>query len=649
LLRMTVEENLKGEANEGKGYWIHLAVGIATTTIISILLNWFLKGIQLDFAIPLLNRQASVSTLLYLLAIFASGGYIGYAGLRELLCEKRFSVEFLMAVAAIGAALIDYLFEAAMVIFFYSLAEYFEDHIEDRARRTVERLSSYIPDVARRLEGTTQREVHIREILPGETILVKPGERIPLDGRVVNGISYVDQSVVTGESKPSLKRKGDDVFAGSQNSSGPLEIRVTKIAEETLVSRIVKLVVESRRRKANLERLTDRFAKIYVPIVIIAAVTVAVLFPLIIGGDVKIWIYRALILLVVSCPSAFIVSVPAAIFTSTTVAARNGVIIKGGVYLENLPKVKSVVFDKTGTLTLGRLEVTDIELHDEKSPVLDYAAALEKYSTHPVAEAIVRNAADKGVDVSAAKVERITEIPGKGMAGLVDGSEVAVGNAELMRERASRLESDFETLSKCDLHSRICVSVNGTFVGTICVEDKARDDAAEAVRQLRQKGIHTVMLTGDTEHIAKRIAETLQLDEYRAEVLPEEKQKIVDELRRDYGLVVMVGDGVNDAPALAASDVGIAMGGSGVDVALESADIVLVKDELARIPYLIRLSKLTMRVARENIAISLATKLALGALGLLGFSPLWFTVVAGDDGVTLITLLNLLRLPRLRI
>ena len=645
---MTVEANLKGEVNEGKGHWIYLAVTVAATTVISTMLSWFLQGIQLGFVVPILSRPASVSTLLYLLAIFGSGGYIGYVGLRELLYEKRFSVEFLMAAAAIGAALIDYLFEAAMVLLFYSLAEYFEDHIEDRARRTVEQLSSYIPDVARRLEGTAEREVHILEILPGETILVKPGERIPLDGRVVDGISYVDQSVVTGESKPSLKRKGDDVFAGSQNSSGPLEIRVTKIAEETLVSRIVRLVIQSRRRKANLERITDRFAKIYVPIVIIAAVTVALLFPLVLSGDLKTWIYRALILLVVSCPSAFIVSVPATIFTSTTVAARNGVIVKGGVYLENLHKVKSVVFDKTGTLTLGRLEVTDIELHDERSPVLDYAAALERYSTHPVAEAIVRNAADKGVDVSAAKVEKITEIPGKGMAGLVDGSEVAVGNAELMRERASELESDFEALAKCDLHSRICVSVNGTFVGTICVEDKARDDAAEAVRQLRQRAIHTVMLTGDTEHIAKRIAQTLQLDEYRAEVLPEEKQKIVDELRTDYGLVAMVGDGVNDAPALAASDVGIAMGGSGVDVALESADIVLVKDELARIPYLIRLSKLTMRVARQNIAVSLATKLALGALGILGFAPLWFTVVAGDDGVTLLTLLNLLRLARLR-
>jgi len=645
---MKIEEEAEELSSHEEGRWIYLAVVVAAATIISTVLNWFLRGIPLDFVIPLLDRSASVSTLLCLITIFSCGGYVGYIGLRELLYERRFSVEFLMAVAAIGAALIDYLFEAAVVLFFYSLAEHFEDHIEDRARRTIERLSSYIPDTARRLEGTQERQIHVRDVLPGETILVKPGERIPLDGRVLNGISYVDQSVVTGESKPSLKRKGDDVFAGSQNSTGPLEIRVTKIAEETLVSRIVKLVIQSRSRKANLERLTDRFAKVYVPAVILAAVTVAILFPLFLGGDVRTWIYRALILLVVSCPSAFILSVPATIFTSTTVAARSGAIIKGGVYIENLHKVKSVVFDKTGTLTLGRLEVTDIELQDKESPVLNYAATLERYSTHPVAEAIVRDAADKGLDLSASKVDGITEIPGKGMAGLVNGLEVAVGNVELMREKAAGLEADFDTLAKCDLHSRICVSVDGKFAGTICVEDKARDDAAEAVRQLRERGIYTVMLTGDTEHIAKRTAQELQLDEYRAEVLPEEKQKIVDQLRKDYGLVAMVGDGVNDAPALAASDVGIAMGGSGVDVALESADIVLVKDELARIPYLIRLSKLTMRVARENIALSLATKLALGALGILGFAPLWFTVVAGDDGVTLLTLLNLFRLTRLR-
>jgi Cd2+/Zn2+-exporting ATPase len=628
--------------------WLYLAVIFAATILLSTALNWLFEGIPLGFTIPLLYRPATVSTLLYYIAIFGGGIYVGYIGLKELLWERRFSVEFLMAIAAVGAALINYLLEGAIVLFFYSLAEHFEDHIEDRARRTVEALSGYIPDTASRLKDGIEREVNIKEVLPGEIILVKPGERIPLDGRVASGISYVDQSILTGESKPAMKRTGDDVFAGSQNSSSVLQIRVTKIAEETLVSRIVKLVIQSRRRKANVERFVDRFAKIYVPIVIVMAALVALLFPIFLNGNPTTWIYRALILLVVSCPSAFIVSVPATIFTSTTAAARGGVIIKGGVYLEKLQKVKAVVFDKTGTLTLGRLEVTDIELRDKTTSILNYAAALERYSTHPVAEAIVRQAVNKGVDVSTTKVEGLVEMPGKGVEGFVNGVKIAIGNTELMKEKLSEMEPDFDTLARCDLHSRICISVDGVFTGTICLEDKTRDDAAEAIKQLKAKGIHTVMLTGDTEETAKRIAQQLQPDEYKAEVLPEEKLKIVGELRSRYGLVAMVGDGINDAPALAASDVGIAMGGSGVDVALESADVVLVKDELVRIPYLLGLGNLTMEVAKQNTAISLATKVALGILGLLGIAPLWFAVVAGDDGVTLLTLLNILRLTRLK-
>ncbi|MBS7622149.1 cadmium-translocating P-type ATPase [Candidatus Bathyarchaeota archaeon] len=628
--------------------WLYLAVVVSVATVTSTALDWFLQGIPTDFVVPLLDRPASVSTLTYLATIYGCGGYVGCIGLRKLLYERQFSVEFLMAAASVGAGLIGHLFEASVIVFFYSLAEYFEGRIEDRARGTIESLSSHIPDMARRVEEAQERQVRIIDVLPGEVILVKPGERIPLDGKVLEGVSYIDQSIVTGESKPLLKKKGDDVFAGSLNNTGPLKVRVIKVSEETLVARIVRLVIRSRGRKANLERLTERVAKVYVPAAILTAVAVAVLFPIFLGGEMKTWMYRALILLVVACPSAFILSVPATIFTATTVAAKRGAIVKGGVYIENLHKVTSVVFDKTGTLTLGRLKVTDIEMSDKESLLLSYAAALERYSTHPVAEAIVKGASEKGLNLSAPRVDGVTEIPGKGIVGIVNGLEVTVGNVELIRERVAKPGSGFEVSRECDLHSRVCVSVDRKFVGTICVEDKARDDAAEAVRQLREIGVYTVMLTGDTEHVAMKMAQELQLDEYRAEVLPEDKQRIVDRLRTDGGLVAMVGDGVNDAPALAASDVGIAMGGSGVDIALESADVVLVKDELVRIPYLVRLSRLTMKVARENVVISLVTKLALGALGLLGLTPLWFTVAAGDDGITLLTLLNLLRIIRLR-
>jgi Cd2+/Zn2+-exporting ATPase len=556
-----------------------------------------------------------------------------------------------MAVAALGALYLGYFFEASMVLLLYCNAEYFEGYIEDRAHKTVEKLSRFMPNRARVLIDGQEKEAFISAVNEGTLILVKPGERIPLDGTIVEGFSNVDQALVTGESAPVLKAVNDSVYAGTLNASGVLKIVVTKKASETLVSRIVKLVTESGKRKAHVEKLVDRFAKIYVPIVIALAVFTAVVLPSVAGGTYQTWFYRSLILLVVSCPSAFIISVPATIFVAITIAAKRGVIVKGGIFIEKLNKVKTVVFDKTGTLTLGRPAVHEIRsVQRSQNEAIGYAAAVDQFSNHPVARAIVRRAAEQGIDIRKYKVTDVTEVAGKGIIGYVDGNFVAVGNPELMKEFGCDCKQAYE-ISENDTHTSVCISVGKAGLASVCVVDEVRVDAVHAIRALKQAGIKTAMLTGDRTSIAKDTAASLQIDEVHAELFPEDKLRIVEELKSkssEGNLVAMVGDGVNDAPALAASDVGIAMGAAGVDVALESADVVLVKDELAQIPYLVRLSEKTMSIAKQNIAASLIIKLVLGALGVAGVTGLLATVGAGDDGVTMLLLLNTLRLERVK-
>ena len=638
------------EEEHNKIVLVIFGVWLGVTILVSGLLDLFVSGLPLGFTIPVLNVNATVSMILYYVAVLTAAIYIGVVGLKELVVEKRFSVEFLMAVAGLGALYLDYRFEAATVLFLYCLAEYFEGYIQDRARRTIEKLSKFMPEKARIISGNAEESVNVNEVEPGMVLLVKPGERIPLDGNVVEGFSHVDQALVTGESVPVPKKVNDCVYAGTLNSTGVLKISVTKKASETLVSRIVQLVVESGKRKATIEKLVDRFARFYVPIVIALAVFTAGALPFIVGGSFQTWFYRSLILLVVSCPSAFIISVPATMFIAITIAAKRGVIIKGGVFIEKLARVKRVVFDKTGTLTLGRQavhEIRQVDISRAKDESLTYAAALDQFSNHPIAQAIVRKAVERGIDLSKLKVTDIVEVPGKGIVGLVNGKHVAVGNIELMRDFGCDCTEAFE-ITAGDIHTAVCVAVGKEGMAAVCVVDQVREDALKAVRSLKQANIKTAMLTGDKTEIAKETAQTLGIDDVHSELFPEDKLRIVEELKAKGGLVAMVGDGVNDAPALAASDVGIAMGAKGVDVALESADVVLVNDELSEIPYLIRLSQKTMVIAKQNIAASLVVKLVLGALGLLGLTPLWFTVASGDDGVTMLLLLNTLRLERLK-
>ncbi|MEM2112188.1 MAG: cation-translocating P-type ATPase [Candidatus Bathyarchaeia archaeon] len=636
---------------ERKEIWVQLAAALGLTILVAGLLDLFFQGVSLGFLgfiIPLINERASLSRIICHASIIVAGIYIGFIGLRKLVFENRLSVEFLMSIAALGAAYLDLLFEGAMVLFLYSLSEYFEGYIQDRARKTVEKLSQFIPDKARVMVDGSEKSINAEEVQPGMMILVKPGERIALDGMVVEGVSYVNQSLITGESTPILRKSGDRVYAGTLNLSGVLKILVSKSAEDTLVSKIVKLVVESRKRKASIERLVDKFARVYVPAIISLATFIAIFGSMITGGPFETWLYRSLILLVVSCPSAFVISVPATIFTAVTIAAKKGVVIKGGIYVEKMAKVKAVVFDKTGTLTLGKPEVHDIKATAEPDKrVLTYAAALEQFSNHPIAKAIVKKAAEQGLPFNNLKVKDVEEVPGKGIVGYVNDSQVVIGNTDLMQQCSYKCEK-VASLYESEKHTFVCIGINGVCEAAVCLIDDVRKDAVEAIAALRKAGIHTAMLTGDKQEIAKEIAEKLGINEIYAELFPEDKLKIIDQMKVRYGLVAMVGDGVNDAPALAASDVGIAMGGSGVDVALESADIILVKDELIQIPYLIKLSQKTVRIAKQNIAISLGIKLVLGALGLMGFIPIWFTVAVGDDGVTILVLLNTLRLAKIK-
>ncbi|MEM0172338.1 MAG: cation-translocating P-type ATPase [Thermoproteota archaeon] len=636
------------EFEKEKRIWIKLTVALGISILVAGLLDLLFQGVSLGFTIPLINEPASMSRMIYYVSVIVAGIYIGFIGLRELVFENRFSVEFLMSIAALGAVSIGFLFEGTTVLFLYSLSEYFEGYIQDRARKTVEKLSQFIPDKARVVVNGSEKSIDVKEAKPGMVILVKPGERIALDGIVIEGVSSVDLSLVTGESIPLLRKSGDSVYAGTLNLSGVLKILVSKSAEDTLVSRIVKLVVESRRRKASIEKLVDKFARVYVPIIISLAAFTAIFGPIVIGGPFERWLYRSLILLVVSCPSAFVISVPATIFTAITIAARKGVIIKGGIYMEKMAKVKSVVFDKTGTLTFGTPEVHDIKAVVELDKrVLTYAAALEQFSNHPVAKAIVKKATEQRLPFNNLKVKDVEEIPGKGIVGYVNGTQVVIGNVDLMQQYSCNYEK-IAPFYESEKHTFVCIAINKVCEASVCFIDDVRKDAVEAVEALRKVGIHTAMLTGDKQEIAKEIAEKLGIEEVYAELSPEDKLKVVDQMKTDHGMVIMVGDGVNDAPALAASDVGIAMGGSGVDVALESADIVLVKDELIQIPYLIKLSQKTVRIVKQNIVASLGIKIVLGALGLMGFIPLWFTVAAGDDGTTMLLLLNTLRLTKIK-
>jgi len=493
-----------------------------------------------------------------------------------------------------------------------------------------------------------EMEVHVHDVNMNEIIVVRPGEKIPMDGKILRGVSSVNQAPITGESVPVTKQVGDEVYAGTINNEGFLEIKVTKRSDETMLSRIVKLVEEAQKIKSPTEKFIDKFSKYYTPSVILLAIGVAMVPTLAFGLPFNEWLYKALVLLVVSCPCALAISTPVAMVSGITSAAKNGVLIKGSAYVEEISKIKVFAFDKTGTLTEGKLEVTDVVgFGHSKEEVLFKATCVEGMSEHPIAKAIVKTAQEEETELK--NIDDFRAITGKGAKCEIDGEVYYVGSGKMFKElsigfpeeKVWKLENEGKTV--------VLVGNEKEAIGMIAVMDKIRDTTIKSINELKRSGIRTEMITGDNERTARAIAKKIGIDEYHAELLPDDKVKMIGEhLANDYGHVAMVGDGVNDAPALARANVGIAMGAIGSDVSLETADIALMQDDLTKLPYLIELSKKTMKIVKQNVIASLLIKGSFAILAFPGLITLWLAVAVGDMGLSLAVILNAMRISLIK-
>jgi Cd2+/Zn2+-exporting ATPase len=560
--------------------------------------------------------------------------------------SRSLDINVLMLIAAAGAVVLGQWSEGAAVVLLFGVAQTLEARTIARARSAVRGLMDLTPAEALVSDEAGERRVDVEQIAPGAVIIVKPGEKIPLDGEVVAGESAVNQASVTGESLPVDKSAGDEVFAGTINGRGALNIRVTRVRRETTLARIIYLVERAQAQRAPAQTLVDRFARVYTPAVIALAIALATVPPLVGGGPWSTWIYRALVLLVVSCPCALVISTPVSIVAALAGAARKGVLIKGGAHLERTGHIRCVAFDKTGTLTMGTPKVVGVTSLNGVAPraVVALAASIERRSEHPIGHAILEYADASGIPASAGT--DVQSLAGRGAEGQVDGVRVLVGNHRLFEERhlcSPALHGRLDELAAAG-RTPVLVARDGEAVGVIAVADRTREAAREAVELLRSQGIRSVvLLTGDSEGPARAIAGELGVDQWLSDLLPEDKVAAIADLRRRYGPVAMVGDGVNDAPALASADVGIAMGAAGTDAALETADVALMSDELMKIPYAFRLSRATVRNIKANLAISLVLKIAFVVLATAGAATLWMAIVA-DTGASILVIANALRL-----
>jgi Cd2+/Zn2+-exporting ATPase len=589
----------------------------------------------------LFGRTFALSTVLYLASVLFGAYHFARKGLYALK-TLSLGINFLMSLAILGAIVIGEYVEAASLAFLFSLAELLEEFSVERARRSLRELIKLAPREARVRRNGEELLCPIEEIAVGEVCIVKPGERIALDGQVLSGSSFVNQAPITGESVPVEKRPGDEVFAGTINYDGYLEITVTKRAKDTTLARIIHLVEEAEAQKAPSERFVDRFARYYTPGVVLVALLVATVPAIFFGAAFSEWFSRALALLVIACPCALLISTPVSIISAITSAARHGVLIKGGIYLEELGQIQTIVFDKTGTLTTGQLTVTDIIPTDSISPteVLRIAAALERKSQHPIAQAIVRAYEERAAGEPLPDAQEFTSLTGQGVQAKLDGTLYRVGRLQLFNADGLALASQAKTV--------IGVGTPDRLLGLIALADSIRPQAHQTVQRLKDLGIEVVMVTGDNEAAARAVAQHVGITHYHAGVFPDQKVHEIEHLRSEYGRVAMVGDGVNDAPALAAASVGIAMGAVGSDAALETAHIALMGDDLSKLPYLIELSRRTRRVIQQNIFFSILTKLTLGLGVFPGYVTLVLAVLVGDMGASLAVTGNALRLARVK-
>ena len=599
------------------------------------------SGILLLFSILVDINVKYINSIIFIVAYLIIGYDILLKALKNIKRGKVFDENFLMSVATVGALCIGNLPEAVSVMLFYQVGELFQSYAVNKSRKSVASLMDIRPDYANVIRNDKHIKVDPNEVNIEEIILIKPGEKIPLDGVIVEGSSMLNTLALTGESVPRRVGKGDEVLSGCINNESVLKVKVTKKFGESTVSKILDLVENASSRKSNSEAFITKFAKYYTPIVCGIALVLAVLPPIILNQEFNTWIYRALSFLVVSCPCALVVSIPLSFFGGIGASSSVGVLVKGSNYLEALSNIEIVVCDKTGTLTEGVFKVQKINaisMSDEE--LLKYAAYAESFSNHPIAMSL-KDAYHKKIDSK--KVIDTKEISGKGVEAKVDGKKVLVGNDKLMKDMNIKYD-------KCDdIGTIVYVIVDNKYSGYIVISDKIKDDSYEAVKGLKANNVKKlVMLTGDKKDISKVVSEELELDEYHSELLPQDKVKCVEKLMLEKskdGKLLFVGDGINDAPVLALSDIGVAMGGLGSDAAIEAADVVIMTDEISKISKAISISRKTMRIVKENIIFAITVKIAVLVLSALGIATMWSAVFA-DVGVSVIAILNALRILR---
>ncbi|MFZ2253038.1 MAG: cation-translocating P-type ATPase [Minisyncoccia bacterium] len=604
-------------------------------------------GTVVGFLLSYAGIAENITNILFLTAIIVGGIFVVQEAFEGLTKKKFLNIEFLVVVASIGALYLGQLGEASAVVFFFSLAEAFESFGKKRSRKALEELISNNPKQATLKDGST---VHIDAVDLNSIVVVKPGDLIPLDGVIVIGTSAINEASITGESLPKDKIVGDAVYAGTINVNGYLEIKVTKASKDSTISKIVQLVSGAQKSKTQSEEFVESFAKYYTPSIAIAALFIVGVPVLFFDGSFYVWLERAITLLVIACPCALVIATPVTVTAALGGASKKGILIKGGKYLELLGKVKAIAFDKTGTLTLGKPVVTDVVVFDgfTEKELLEDVAGMESFSTHPLAEAIIEYAKKKGITPH--QMESYQNIPGKGgkaICKVCNDLEHCVGNLKMMDAHNVSIGELSKQVEKLEMEGKtvVLVSEKDKVMGMIGISDTVREDSAKTVKMLSENNIVPTMLTGDNVHSASYIAKLLGIQNVFAGLLPEEKVEKIKELKSKYGVVAMVGDGVNDAPALALSDVGIAMGGKGTDIALETADMVLMSDRIELIPDVIRLGKRTLGTVKFNIALAVGSKLVFVVLAVFGMAHLGIAIAA-DTGVAILVILNGLRLFR---
>jgi Cd2+/Zn2+-exporting ATPase len=609
-----------------------------------LVISWFL-GKQY-------GEEHIFATIGYAAAILIGGYSLFIKGFKNLV-RLNFDMNTLMTVAILGAAAIGEWGEGATVVILFAISEALERYSMDKARQSIESLMDIAPKEALIRRGNEEMMVPVDDIQVGDIMIVKPGQKLAMDGIVIKGTSTLNQAAITGESVPVTKTVGDEVFAGTLNEEGLLEVKVTKRVEDTTLSKIIHLVEEAQAERAPSQAFVDRFAKYYTPAIIIFALLLAVIPPLFMGADWSEWIYRGLAVLVVGCPCALVISTPVSIVTAIGNAAKNGVLIKGGIYLEEAGNLKVIAFDKTGTLTKGIPSVTDVVTYNgNENELMTITAAIEKGSQHPLASAIIRKAEEDGLNFNDVSVEEFQSITGKGVKAKVNNAMYYVGSPGLFEELLPNgIQSEIkEQITTLQIQGKTVMAL-GTekeILALIAVADEIRESSKEVIRKLHQVGIEkTVMLTGDNQRTAEAIGKQVGVSDIKADLLPEDKLNFIKELRDKYRSVAMVGDGVNDAPALAASTVGVAMGGAGTDTALETADIALMSDDLSKLPYTIKLSRKALAIIKQNITFSLGIKVLALLLIVPGWLTLWLAIFA-DMGATLIVTLNSMRLLKVK-